>query len=111
MEIALFGRIIKYLSYGEALYILNQENYKKSLDEFRKGFMELSYEDLVIKGQFSDYNLGNETKIKKYENTISIKAKKYIESSTPFKKIKISIPLRNDVIGRHIKEEDLEPYL
>lgn len=25
-------------------------------------------------------------------------------------KFKISTPLRNDILGRHIKEEDLEPY-
>ena len=48
LELALFGRVIRHLTYGEVLYILNEDNYKKSLDNFKKGFMELSYKDLII---------------------------------------------------------------
>ena len=57
IELALFGRVIKNLSYGEVLYILNKDNYSKSLNDFRNGFMELSQKDLDIKGPFNDLNL------------------------------------------------------
>ena len=111
LEIALFGRIIKNLSYGEALYILNEDNYKKSLEEFRKGFMELSSKDLYLKGQFDYLNLKNESELKDLMHSISIKAKNSNnEKSNIIKDLKISIPWKNDVIGRHIKQEDLEPY-
>lgn len=62
MEIALFGRIIKNLSYGEALYILNEDNYNKTLVGFREGFMKLSNEDLVVNGQFKESYIANEKK-------------------------------------------------
>ena len=114
MEIALFGRVIKTLSYGEALYILNEDNYKKSLNDFRKGFMELPV-NMVIKGPFSDFNLNNINDIDEIKTTISIKAKRDDVDDNDDEKdvlnhIKISIPLRNDLIDRDIKEEDLEPY-
>ena len=111
LEIALFGRIIKSISYGEALYILNEDNYKKSLEEFRKGFMKLAFKDLYMKGQFDHLNLRNESELKRLIHSIIIKAKNNNkETSNILRNLKISIPLRNDVIGRHIKEEDLEPF-
>ena len=75
LEIALFGRIIKNISYGETLYILNEDNYEKSLEEFKKGFMKLSCEDLYMKGQFEYLNLGNKSELKRLIHSISIKAK------------------------------------
>ena len=110
IEIAIFGRVIKNLSLGEALYILNKDNYKKSLDDFRKGFMELSNQDLIIKGEFSNFNLKNEIRINEIKNLILIKAKNGDNTNDDIKNIKISIPLRNDILRRDIKEEDLEPY-
>ena len=110
LEFSLFGRIIKNLSYGEALYILNLDNYKKSLNEFREGFMQLSQTDLIMKGPFSDYNLEDELKINEYKNSFFIKAKDGNESIDILNDIKISIPLRNDIPGRKIDEKDLEPY-
>ena len=107
---SLFGRIIKNLSYGEALYILNLDNYKKSLNEFREGFMQLSQTDLIMKGPFSDYNLEDELKMNEYKNSFFIKAKNGNEPIDILNDIKISIPLRNDIPGRKIDEKDLEPY-
>ena len=111
LEIALFGRIIENLTFGEALYILNVENYKKSLDEFRNGFMELSYNDTIIEGQFSDLNFGDEKTIERLKDIILIKTKKERDTSDAIKNINISIPLRNDIIGRYINEEDLKQFL
>lgn len=110
LELLLFGRIIKELSYGEVLYILNEKNYSKSLEDFRKGFKELKNEDLIIEGEFKNFNINNVSEINQLKTSIYIRAKNSSNSSDPLKNIKISIPLRNDVIGREIKEKDLEPY-
>ena len=112
LDMALFRKETKMISLGEALYILNEENYNKSLDEFRKGFMELDNKDLIIKGQFNDLNLLNEKTINEFKWSLYIKIKK--DDNDIFDRLKdiyISIPLRNDIIGRHISEKDLEPFL
>ena len=49
---ALFGKIIKTLKYNEALYILNINNYARSLDEFRNGLELLKKGDLTINSPF-----------------------------------------------------------
>ena len=110
LEIALFGRVIEKLTYKEALYILNENNYNKSLEEFRKGFMELSYQDLVIKGQFDYLNSKDESKLKTSKDSVTIKAKEDNDEFDEFENLNISIPLRNDILGRNITEEDLKPY-
>ena len=110
LEIALFGRVIKKLTYKEALYILNENNYNKSLEEFRKGFMELSYQDLVIKGQFDYLNSKDESKLKTSDDSVTIKAKEDNDEFDEFENLNISIPLRNDILGRNITEKDLKPY-
>ena len=110
MELALFGRVIKNLSYGEVLYILNKDNYSKSLEDFRNGFMELSQKDINIEGPFNDFNLGDEININEIKGSIFIKAKNGENSIDILEDIKIGIPLRNDVFGRKIEEKDLEPY-
>ena len=110
MELALFGRVIKKLSYGEVLYILNENNYNKSLEDFKNGFIKLSEKDLIIKGQFTEFNLIDEKKLKEYKNSLFIKTKTDDDSIDIYKDITVSIPLRNDVPGRDIKEKDLMPY-
>ena len=110
MEIALFGRVIQNFSLGEALYVLNKKNYNKPLAEFRKGFMELTNQDLRIEGEFKDFGLKNENKINEIKNSIFIKAKNDDNKNDNIKNIQIKIPLRNDILRRDIKEEDLEPY-
>ena len=110
MEIALFGRVIKKFSLGEALYVLNAKNYEKSLEDFRKGFMELSDLDLTMNGEFKNSNLEDKDKINKIKNSIFIKAKSDDNKNDYIKNIQINIPLRNDILRRNIKEEDVEPY-
>ena len=56
VEFALFDKIIKTLTYEEALYILNLKNYDKTLDEFRNGFKMRKEKDLIINGPFENLN-------------------------------------------------------
>ena len=99
IELILFGKIINEITLAEIYYILNLDNYKKSLTEFQKGFMNLKNENLKINGIFSEFN-----KIIDIENcgemkNISIKTK---NSKVQLKDIKITIPMRsNCVLGCH----------
>ena len=56
MELLLFDKKIHKITLDEALFILNEENYKKSLFEFKKDFENKNQKDLVIKGVFSKFN-------------------------------------------------------
>ena len=89
LELALFGRVIKYLSYGEVLYILNEDNYKKSLNNIQKGFMELQNHDLIIKGKFVDLNPENEKEINEYKRSVFIQSKKCDDIIDIYKEINI----------------------
>ena len=80
------------------------------MEEFRKGFNELKEEDLIMEGEFEDFNIGDVSEINQLKSSIYIKTKNSNNPKEDLRNIKISIPLRNDVIGREIKEEDLEPY-
>ena len=61
LELLLFNNKINLLNLAEVLYILNEENYDKSLIDFRTDFEQLNSndiktDDITIKGIFSDYN-------------------------------------------------------
>ena len=58
MEVILFNRKIYKLSLIECLYLLNEKNYCKSLQDFRKGFNDLNYEDLIFddNSSFKEFN-------------------------------------------------------
>ena len=103
LELLLFGKVIKTLSLEEAEYILNSDNYYKSLEDFRKGFKKVSD---------NEKNESKNEEMNKKNIYYTIKAK---EGEDDFKsylnQTKIHIPLRNDIIGRKINEEDLESYL
>ena len=66
LELLLFKRIINTINLGEALFILNEENYDLSLSEFVTRFEKLDRNDLKIKGTFSEFN--NYTDITKMTN-------------------------------------------
>jgi hypothetical protein len=110
MELILFGKVIKKLSYEEVLYILNEDNYKKSLENFRKGFSELNNKDLNINGPFKDFNILDNSKSDEIKKNAFIKVKNNYDIDDILKNAKITIPLVNDVIGRKINIKDLEPY-
>ena len=46
LEILMYGRIIEYLNTKEAIFILNSNNYKLSLNEFRSKFISLENKKL-----------------------------------------------------------------
>ena len=110
MELILFGKGINQLSYEEVLYILNEDNYKKSLEDFRKGFSRLNDKDLTINGPFKDFNILEDSISDEIKKNSFIKVKNNYNINDILKNAKITIPLVNDVVGRKINIKDLEPY-
>ena len=47
VETLLYNRVIEGLNFKEALYILDNRNYSKSLEEYRKGFMNLKTQTII----------------------------------------------------------------
>ena len=105
IEMALFSKIIKTLKYKEALYILNINNYTKSLDEFRNGFESLKKDDLTIKGPFEFLNLKKFDNPEIMESSISSRG-----SCKEYEEAKITIPFKNDIKGRDFNIDDLLKY-
>ena len=56
MEDILFGKDLNKLTLKQVLYILNEDNYQKSQNQFRIGFLHLSDKDCHCKGIFEDYS-------------------------------------------------------
>ena len=58
MEVLLFNRKLYKLTLLECLYLLNERNYDKKLEDFRKGFNELNAKDLEFKDNsyFKEFN-------------------------------------------------------
>ena len=56
MERILFGRVLYQLTLRQALFILNEENYKMPLNQFRKEFLELKKEHCKPSGIFKEYS-------------------------------------------------------
>jgi len=56
LEMLLFNRRIRKITLEESIYILNEKNYDKNLDDFRTDFNELKEEDIKINGIFSEFN-------------------------------------------------------
>ena len=56
LELLLFGKILNSLTFKEAMYLLNKNNYKKTLKDFQKGFLRLDDKDLIATGKFAIFN-------------------------------------------------------
>ena len=58
MEVILFDRKIYKLSLIECLFLLNEKNYEKSLQDFRKGFNQLKRDELKFEDDclFKEFN-------------------------------------------------------
>ena len=69
MEMILFDRKIYKLTLIECLYLLNEKNYEKNLQDFRKGFNELNIKDLNFDDD-NPFNVFNE--ILKIDNFLEI---------------------------------------
>ena len=96
LELLLFDKIFNNISLKETLYILNEENYDKSLKNFKKDFKKLEKNDLIIKGTFNYYNNFIQDKLEstELENTYII-----------LKSLKFQMPcseiyLEDDIIGK-----------
>ena len=107
VEMALFGRIIKTLTYFEALYILNTDNYNKSLEQFRADFQSIKKENIDINGPFKNLNIQEK---EKYKNNVSIRAKGPDTNLDAYKNANANFSLKNDVKGRNFTEEEVLFY-
>ena len=56
LEMLLFNRRVKRITLEESMYILNERNYNKNLDDFRTSFNELKEDDIKTDGIFSKFN-------------------------------------------------------
>ena len=92
MEKILFGNILSRINIKEALYILNEDNYKKNIFQFKKDFEALysseeNKDDCKITGEFCEYNnlpdnvLDETSKLLIYETLEDSVENIYIESS------------------------------
>ena len=101
MERILFGNVLNSLNYKQALYILNETNYNKSLKEFQADFIKLKMKDIKLDGIFSGYS-EIDKEVKDISDYMAIKLKEY---NYNIEDIKININLKDDVLGFPRSEE------
>ena len=94
MENILFGKILNNLTLRQTLYILNEENYKKSLYQYRLDFLQLKNEDCDCKGTFKDYSTIKIENLGKFSDYTVIRFK-----SDLYHVLSVPIHLKNDVLG------------
>ena len=100
MERILFGRVLYQLTLRQALFILNEENYEKPLNQFRKEFLELKKENCQPSGIFQEYS-----KLKfEVEELSDFMVVRFKSGECNFKYI--SIKLKDDVLGFPNFDED-----
>ena len=93
IERVLFGRVMNELTLRQALYILNEKNYSKSLNQFREEFLALTKEDCECQGIFEEYS-----KLKfNIEELSDYMVIRFKAESLNVKYIKIKI--KDDVLG------------
>ena len=84
MERLLFNQPKKKISLIECMYILNENNYKKSLYQFRDGLNELKKEDLKMDSDCVFYELNkilNQNNFNYFSKTTNIKCDENSDSS------------------------------
>ena len=99
LELLLYDKIFKEINLEEALFILNEKNYDKSLADFKGDFKKLEAKDLKINGVFSYFN--------EYIDKIDTKLVKLKEINLMLRKqdlkrddFNVEICLDDDVAGR-----------
>ena len=95
IDMILFGKVLSKLTLRQVLYILNEENYKKSLSQYRLDFLQLKDEDCECKGIFKDYAQLNKD-LGGLSDYMVVRFKSE-SSKIPF--ISISLKKKNDVLG------------
>ena len=101
LELLLFNREIHSISLADALFLLNEKNYDKSLCDFLTSFETKNKDDLIINGVFEDFNQLINLDIVTIEELNNY----YIEqkSSTILKSVFDSYivnNLKNDIVGK-----------
>ena len=101
LEFLLFGKELKTITLEEALFILNEKNYEKSISEFINCFKNIDKSDLIIEGVFKDFN---EYFVDKEISNEDLKSSaielKSSYDSDFLKNCYIEINIKNDVAGR-----------
>ena len=101
LELLLFDKIFFELHLDEVFYILDEDNYDKSLIQFKEDFKNLDSKTLKIHGVFSEFNKflemneSSSYKLKFDEVLINLK-----ETNLTMSDFKIKFYLENDVVGR-----------
>ena len=75
MERILFGTVLNLMNYKQALYILNESNYNKSLKEFQHDFIKLKMKDIRFDGIFSEYSKIEDNEIEEISDYMTIEIK------------------------------------
>ena len=100
MERILFGRVLNELTLKQVLYILNENNYKKSLNQFRSGFLKLKDNFYECEGTFNEYSQIN-SEIANLSDYFVIRFKNNINT--------IKFKVKDDVLGfPNYEDEDYE---
>ena len=101
LELLLFNKKLDSITLAEALFILNEDNYDKSLIDFKIDFEKKSNNDLIIKGVFSKFNeYLNINSINPEELNNSFINQKTLDSSASIFDSYIINYLQNDVAGK-----------
>lgn len=98
LELLLFNDVLETVNLAQILYVLNESNYDKTLEDFKLGFENLDVKDLIIEGIFKEYSkyiIYDNKKSKSELTNLLINHKKSAKYSIP----SIVISLKNDVIG------------
>ena len=104
LELLLFNKEIKNITLGDALFLLNENNYDKSLGDFVTSFEKKDYNDLNICGVFSDFNdYLNLKDISIDELNNSLIELKYNDNSNSVLDSYITNYLENDLSGKLYK--------
>ena len=99
IEYALYGRELETINLEQALYILNENNYKKSFLEFQEGFNNIQKKDIIIEGIFKELV----ENINLNEHKLAVNKNIYIPlNPIKFKEKIIICKLKNDSLGGRI---------
>ena len=105
LELLLFSKVIKSITLGDALFILNEKNYDKSLPDFIDCFKKKNKKDLIIEGIFSYFNnYINLNEISDEELNNDLKILKSNNNSDILSEFRIIRELKNDVVGKLYKK-------
>ena len=99
------------MNFAQALYVLNEENYKKTYLDFQFGFNNINEEDLKITGVFAEKY---ENIINNYNDGLMDKAKLVILQFdlSRSKEININCGIKNDLLfGTRISDEEYEKII